>query len=237
MNVHNIMEEIVFQTVNKIYDELKEENTPWLSCDCENCRIDTVSYVLNHIPPKYIVSGRGATHSAELLSDSQIKADIEATTLEGCRIVSTTKRPFHSAENKTADIGMSTPVFNFPTFSGTILDGSNFEPVIGANVLLKMDGKEVPMIDKTFSNPIATCQGTKGAFTFWANPIPADSVGISKKFTFTLEVTAKDYDPVTLSFDVTITSDETAKKQLDSTFSIKKDIVIFNKEIENTMDF
>ena len=58
MNVHNLMEEIVKQRVDQLYENAKNEKVEWLSCDCENCRLDTVSFVLNRIPPKYVVSGR-----------------------------------------------------------------------------------------------------------------------------------------------------------------------------------
>ena len=51
MNVHNLMEEIVKQRVDQLYENAKNEKVEWLSCDCENCRLDTVSFVLNRIPP------------------------------------------------------------------------------------------------------------------------------------------------------------------------------------------
>ena len=52
MNVHNLMEEIVKQRVDQLYENAKNEKVEWLSCDCENCRLDTVSFVVNRIPPK-----------------------------------------------------------------------------------------------------------------------------------------------------------------------------------------
>ena len=79
MNVHNMMEDVVAQRVDALYDNLVEEKATWLSCACENCRLDTTSYVLNRIPPKYVVSGRGATYGADALAtDIQIRADIDA---------------------------------------------------------------------------------------------------------------------------------------------------------------
>ena len=70
MNVHNLMEDVVIKAVNTLYDKVKAEKVAWLTCDCENCRLDTVSYVLNRIPPKYVVSGRGVTHNVEYLASS-----------------------------------------------------------------------------------------------------------------------------------------------------------------------
>ena len=56
MTVHNILEEEVINQVNNIYDQAKEIGIAWITCDCEQCRLDTATYVLNRIPPKYIVS-------------------------------------------------------------------------------------------------------------------------------------------------------------------------------------
>lgn len=235
MTVHNIMEDVVFHEVDKLYEDLLNLKTPWLTCACDNCRMDTVSYVLNHIPPKYVVSGRGAAHSTELLNDGQVKADIESIALQGCRIVSATKRPYHNQVLSPVK-AEANPVFNFPTFSGTIIDGSNFEPVIGASVLLKYEGKEIDMIDKTWLNPYITCQSTKGVYTFWVKPFPAEAAGITKKFNFTIEVSAPDYDTTTLNLEITLTSDSYTKIKLDSTFGMNKDIFIFNTNITNEMD-
>ena len=66
------------------------------------------------------------------------------------------------------------PAFNFSTFSGKILDGSNFEPVFGAKLTLKINGQPAEMVDKTWINPYVTCKSTKGAYTFWVKSIPAE---------------------------------------------------------------
>ena len=136
MNVHNLMEEIVKQKVDKLYENAKEEKVEWLSCDCENCRLDTVSFVLNRIPPKYVVSGRGATHAAIDLDNTQLQADVESLAMEGMRTVSSTKRPYHlDSSNNDAPKNVQ-PYFNFNSFTGRIFDGATFEPVSNASVLL-----------------------------------------------------------------------------------------------------
>ena len=115
MNVHNLMEDVVIQNVNMLYEQVKDAKASWLSCDCMNCRLDTVSYVLNRIPPKYIVSGRGASHASETLEDSQLMADVNALILEGMRIVSSSKRPFHVNDRKDCVVKVDNiPSFNFP---------------------------------------------------------------------------------------------------------------------------
>ena len=233
MNVHNMMEEIITKHINDLYDNIKSANSAWLTCDCKNCRLDTISYVLNRIPPKYVVSGRGVTHSAEILKNNQLLADINALGLDGIRIISSTKRPFHTLPREECEpIKSETPSFNFPTFSGTILDGNTFEPVSGATITLKENGNPVSMIDMTWANPTTTYFSTKGTFTFWAKPLPAETIGISKQFNFKLDIEADGYENTSYNFEVPIISEAAPKIELNSVFSLRlKEIVMFKKEI------
>ena len=227
MNVHNLMEDLVIQNVGIMYDQVKEAKAAWLTCDCENCRLDTVSYVLNRIPPKYIVSGRGVTHASETLNNKQFMAD-----------VSSTKRPFHTNDRKDCTVvADNKPSYNFPTFTGTILDGSTFEPIIGALVTIKMDGKPVEMIDKTWSNPYTTCRSTHGTFSFWAKPIPADAEGEQNRFVFTFEISAQGYTSTVYNIGVPVISEGSSRKEIDSTYFLKlKDFILFKEGIENPME-
>jgi len=229
MNVHNMMEEIVALSVNQLYDNVKKENINWLSCDCENCRLDTVSYVLNRIPPKYVVSGRGVTHTTTEINKDQVKADVEALAMEGIRIVSSTKRPFHTQDRESCVVKEdATPSFNFCTFTGCVLDGSSFEPVTNAKIVLKCEGKIADMVDMTWSNPYTTVKSTNGAYSFWMKSIPAEKAGITKQFNFCLEVSAPDYTEQVYHFDMPITSEESVRNELNSIYSVKlKDIVLF----------
>ena len=238
MNVHNLMEDLVIQNVGEMYDQVKDAKAAWLTCDCENCRLDTVSYVLNRIPPKYIVSGRGVTHASETLNNKQFMADVNALILEGMRTVSSTKRPFHTNDRKDCTVvADDKPSFNFPTCTGTILDGSTFEPITGAIVTIKMDGQLVEMIDKTWSNPYTTCQSTKGTFSFWAKPITAEKEGDQKKFVFTFEISAQGYTSTVYNIGVPVISEGSSRKEIDSTYFLKlKDFILFKEGIENPME-
>lgn len=237
MHVHNIMEEIVIQRVNGLYDQVKKSNPSWLTCDCENCRIDTVSYVLNRVAPKYIVSGRGATHAIPTMEDTQIRADIDALSLEGIRIVSSTKRPYHQIARKDSTDLTPSPVYNLPTFMGTILDGTTFEPMTGVTVTLTQDGKPVQMIDGTWANPVKTFKSTQGSYSFWAKPISAKKEGLNERFTFTVELSAPDYTDVTYTFEVPVVSESTMRTELNSIFTLKiKDLIMFRADIENPME-
>ena len=150
MNVHNMMEDMVSAEVETLYEQVSKANPAWLTCSCKNCRLDTISYVLNRVQPKYVVSGRGVTHSHEIFADHQLIADISALAMEGIRIISSTKRPFHNLPREECEVKEEfDPNFNFPTFSGVILDGNTFEPVSGATVTLKLNGKKAEMVDMT----------------------------------------------------------------------------------------
>ena len=143
MNIHNIFEEQVLLRVGDTYEQLKKINTPWLTCDCKQCRLDTAAYVLNKIPPKYIVSGRGLTHSA---SDAniQLAADMDTLILDGMKRVASTARPFHTKNEQVANEAEQTekgPVFNFPAFIGFVYNGLTFEPIQGALIKLLHNGK------------------------------------------------------------------------------------------------
>ena len=234
MNVHNLMEDVVIKAVNTLYDRVKGEKLAWLTCDCENCRLDTVSYVLNRIPPKYVVSGRGVTHNVEYLASPQLQADVDSLALEGMRTVSSTKRPFH-AENRNecivqGNVNQAKPAFNFFTFTGLVLDGNTFEPLPQAKITLKLDGKLAEMVDKTWSNPYSMVPSTKGVYSFWVKSLPAKESGERAYFNFSIEIEAEGYSESVYHFEVPIMSEEKVRQTLDSTYTLKiKDLVIFKK--------
>ena len=73
MKVQNVMESYITNRTNALYNEFVETKNSFLTCSCENCRLDTICYVLNRIHPKYVVSGRGMTY-ANLALNGQIMA-------------------------------------------------------------------------------------------------------------------------------------------------------------------
>lgn len=232
MNVHNTMEEVVGEIVNGLYDQIKASGASWLTCDCENCRLDATSYVLNRVPPRYVVSGRGVEYAKQVWDNKQLIADISALALEGVRTISSTKRAYHTLPHEALEVtqkGLS--AFNFPTFSGTVLDGSTFEPIAGATVMLKCDGKVCEMADRTWNNPVTTFEATKGAFTFWVRSVPAEKDGVNRKFTFQLEISASGHDAVTRSFEVPVVSESRGYVGLNTVYTVKvPDTLLFRSE-------
>ena len=234
------MEEQVIARVNELYDQVKAKGTSWLTCDCENCRLDTINYVLNRIPPRYVVSGRGVAYNqGTLLKDSQLNADIDRICLDGMRLVSTAKRPYHKAallnDHKAPEL--KCPMFNFPTFIGNVFDGSTFEPITGADILLKLDDTVVTMMDSSWTNPCKTYAASHGSFTFWVAPQKAQKEKENREFTFTIEASMEGFSPVTYSFSVPLVSEITDKRELNSVYSLKiQDIFLFRSDIVNEQE-
>lgn len=219
MNIHNILEDQVISGVNKTFENLKQVKPAWFTCDCEQCRMDTAAYVLNRLPPKYIVSGRGLTHVLSE-SDSQTSIDIDALVMEGVKKVLQNARPFHAGvvaerEKKTG------PVFNFPFFIGKVCNGLTFEPVSGAVITLSKDGIPCEMIDHTWPNPTTLTHHTKGKYTFWVKPEPAQSPNETKHFHFKIEITAEGFEKNIYTFDVPVTSSEFAVYEPSTGDSVK----------------
>jgi competence protein ComFB len=237
MNVHNIMEEYVESRVKLMYAQLEKDRPAWLICETEDSCPDVASYVLNRIPPRYIVSGRGIVHNTDLLDNTQLRADIDALALEGIRLINTVRRPYYKNTRHAADVHLPQPSFNFPVFIGTVFDGSTFEPLPEAAITLKYGDLVVDMIDKTWSNPCNTYKSTKGTYSFWVKPFKADKPDISRHFNFTVEVSACGYSPVSYAFNIPLVSDNDSKIEMNTSYSLKiQDLFLFRSEIHNPME-
>ena len=220
MQVHNIQEEKVKDKVNSMYKQVKEMNAAWLTCDCEQCKLDTTTYVLNRLPPRYIVSGRGLTYSTTEC-DIQLNADIDTLVIEAMKIVASVKRPYHDLAHKNPSGVQKGPSFNFPTFIGSCYDGTTFEPLKDVVISLSQNGKECEMIDYTWANPQKTEKRTKGSFCFWVKPRPAKAEGENVIFTFSIDVRIQGYDPISYAFDVPVISEKEPRTELNSSYSLK----------------
>ncbi len=81
----NLMEIIVMNKIREMEDELD-------CCKCDQCVMDIATYVLNRIPPKYIVTTEGRIFSnLEALSAQHI-ADIITLILEASFLVNESPR-------------------------------------------------------------------------------------------------------------------------------------------------
>lgn len=231
MKVQNIMESYIIKRTNALYDDFVEMKNSFLTCSCENCRLDTICYVLNRVQPKYVVSGRGMTY-ANLALNGQTKADIDAMIIDGIRVVNAAKRPYHD-QRKLKETTDNKPAFIFPVFMGAVYDGHSFEPLSGVSIELSADGKLVPMEDASWENPTLTYKPAKGSFTFKPASVPAEKEGETREFNFTITIRSADYQPLIYSFTIPLTS----SKEEAPFISLKlQDSYLFSANEINTME-
>ena len=220
MNIHNILEDQVIIRVNNMYERIAEMEPSWFTCNCEQCRLDTTAYVLNKLPPRYIVSGRGLTHMLASV-DTQMSVDMDSLIVEGMKKVAANARPFHAAETKDAAGKSEDPVFNFPLFVGTVYDGMSFDAIQSAQITLSQDGTPCTMLDHTWTNPMLLTSHTKGKYTFWVKPQKARVSGETKQFHFKLEIIADGFEKTTYVLDISVTSSECTIKKPNTIDPIK----------------
>lgn len=87
----NLMESVV----ENLYDEIEDTLD---CCHCERCRNDVISYALNQLPPKYVISLEGELFSKLQSISSQHSTDILSALATGARLVK--ERPRHAASEK-----------------------------------------------------------------------------------------------------------------------------------------
>lgn len=227
MNIHNILEDQVIIRVNNMYERIAEMEPSWFTCNCEQCRLDTTAYVLNKLPPRYIVSGRGLTHMLASV-DTQMSVDMDSLIVEGMKKVAANARPFHAAETKDAAGKSEDPVFNFPLFVGTVYDGMSFDAIQSAQITLSQDGTPCTMLDHTWTNPMLLTSHTKGKYTFGVKPQKARVSGETKQFHFKLEIIADGFEKTTYVLDIPVTSSECTIKKPNTIDPIKiQDLYLF----------
>ncbi len=206
MNVHNIMESIVVDTVNEIFEDKRKEG--FEMADCLQCRLDVACYVLNRIKPEYIISGRGLLHFEDNYHDLiQKKVDLMTLINAGIKKISENKRPYYNKKETTRNIS-TRYLFNFPSIIGTVLLGDNFVPVENAIISLYFEDSPAQMIDNTWQNPFTIVKSIRGSYSFRPAPIAADEVDEERVFHFELRIDDKRYDPVSHFFEIKLKSEK-----------------------------
>lgn len=222
MELHNAAEDIVLSQINEIFNTLERNKDVEKLCTCDQCRMDTACYVLNRTTPHYIVSNRGVARAEqETIEKQQKEADITTLIYEGISRVNHNQRPnfTHSAHGATG-AGSHLPVYNIPTIVGRLFDGANFAPISGVKVELYRNGDLVIMKDGNWQNPYHLVHNTEGTFTFWPNPVPAESANSHKVFEFTVRVESPDFETLNHFFKIPVISDIDAA----GTFSLARTV-------------
>jgi competence protein ComFB len=227
MEIHNITEENVIQTVKEVCDAISRQENPEKLCTCSQCRLDTACYVLNRIAPHYVVSNRGiARMEMESFGKQQEEADIAALVHEGIRRVNATVRPYHKS-SKTRDPDNS-PVFNIPTIIGRVFNGLNFSPLDGAEIELWGNGGLTPMKDINWQNPYKLVYNTEGTFTFWPDAVRADTAEQRETFEYSIKISAPGFEDLHHFFRIPVISEEETASAFSKRRSFKlPDLYLF----------
>jgi competence protein ComFB len=204
MDIHNTNEDLVFNTVQTIFDEIQSSGNPEKFCLCYQCRIDTICFTLNRIEPHYIVSNRGFTRiDPTSIKAKQLEVDITALIYKGIRLVNHNMRPTAPHDGSPEHhIKAHNPMFDIPTIAGRIFNGVSFEPVFGIDVSLYYEGELVKMRNNNWQNPYTMVSVTPGAYSFWPEPVPGDVPDVVKEFNFSIKVSSPDYEPLNHFFTV-----------------------------------
>ena len=204
MKPHNLMEELVTDTVDDIFKN--EEYLGRAGCPASNqCKLDVICYVLNRIPPLYTTSSRGLAHlEKSYIEKPQSTADIAALVNEGIRQVGLHQRP------DTVDSAAlpEPPMFNFPIIKGQVFDGKTFAPFSGSSIELKSDYGTVPMRGSSWNNPCPLVEETEGRFLFWPMPVKALKAGEERTFAFSIELNADGYKTARHFISLNLTADD-----------------------------
>jgi competence protein ComFB len=208
MEIHNTTEDIVFSTIDAICASVEKQGNPDKLCLCDQCRIDTACFVLNRIPPHYIISNRGAARIEQVsISRQQKNADVASLVLEALKRVNHNQRPNTDHSNARGDAMKQGPVFNIPTIIGRAFDGANFSPLADATVELWREGKLVKMKNRNWQNPCILVKHTQGVFTFWPESISAGKAGVHENFEYSVTIKAEGFEAVNHFFAIPVISE------------------------------
>jgi competence protein ComFB len=231
MELHNTVEDTVIFRVTEILDSIEKSGNPEQLCTCNQCRMDTVCFVLNRTKPHYIVSNRGVARADQQNAQKrQEEVDIVSLAYEGIRRVNHNLRPNADHRSKGSEKGLAEqqPVYNIPTIIGRIFDGRNFAPISDARVELYHNGELVIMKDSNWQNPYSMVSNTEGTFTFWPNPVPAEQSNEHRVFEFNVRVESSEYETLNHFFKIPVISDTQAALAYSTARTVKlPDLYLF----------
>ena len=210
MELHNTVEDEVVSKVDELFRELGEDGKKVNVCTCNQCRMDVICYTLNRLPPRYILSSRGASRvQNEAFGHQQQIADIVSLIHEGLMKVSHNQRPNFAHSSEVVETGPDPmlPVYNVPTIMGRVFNGENFAPLSAAVVELLWNGELVFMKDGNWQNPYNVISKNEGNFSFWPAADVASGENKHKIFEYTLRVSSEGLETLTHFFKIPVASE------------------------------
>ena len=228
MEIHNISEDIVLNSVQTIFDSIIKGGNPGGLCLCEQCRNDTICYALNRIEPRYVVSNRGITRiELDWSKRQQIEADIASLVYKGIRLVNHNHRPTAFCDETELDDKKSlTPVFDIPTIIGRLFDGETFAPLTNGVVLLRCNGEVIQMRNRNWQNPYTLIENTPGTYTFWPALVPAEAADQNRIFEYSLKIESEKYETLRHHFKIPVVSSVPMQHLTDRTYKLP-DLYLF----------
>ena len=85
LGLKNYMEDIVAHKLDLLSNEIE-------ICDCGRCRMDIMAYVLNKLPPKYVVTNKGTIFAKLSVLQSQFDIDIVSLITQAAAMVQANPR-------------------------------------------------------------------------------------------------------------------------------------------------
>jgi len=238
MEIHNISEDIVLNSVQKIFDSIKTQNKNEGLCLCEQCKLDTICYVLNRVEPRYTISNRGiARIEQDWAGRQQTEADIATLVYKGIRLVNHNLRPTSHNDSEISDKEGNEHTFELPTIIGRLFDGETFAPLNGATIELRCEGKIVQMRNQNWQNPYTIVENTPGAFSFWPAPIPAEATDINQTIEYSLKIDANGYEPLIHFFNIPVISGKSKQYYVTIDKNIKLPDLFLFKPGEQEQDW
>jgi competence protein ComFB len=211
LKIHNLTEDLVVREIDKICDEIEKDGQKQRRiCTCSQCRLDAACYVLNRTKPFYVVSNRGvARFERESLDRQQKEVDITVLIYRALEDVAHNRRPYfaHEEQNQSVKSMGFRAVFNVPAIVGRVFNGINFEPLSDIDVELRRDGKLSAMRDQNWQNPCRLVKDTAGTFTFWPEPVDAETVGEQAAFGFAVRIKTAGYETLNSFFEIPVVSE------------------------------
>ena len=205
MKLKNYQEDVVLRAI-----DIALEDQPDLISDTAFVN-DVAAYVLNRIPPRYVMSERGFLRlTVEQLEEGNGKRSL-ANIIElmilvnrGIEIVQSRRPASGSAaagDEKAPVEEHNVFVHNYPQFIGRVVDDESDEPIYGAVVSLHMDGDLVPPAEPGWSNPYRTHPQTKAFFSFWPHAAKSEHEAAICQILFSVE--HPDYESIAHTESIT----------------------------------
>jgi competence protein ComFB len=224
MRFHNTNEDVVISKVDEIFEFIQKQGNPERFCFSEQCRLDTICYVLNRVEPHYIVSSKEVVRfGLDTTEHQQLEIDVTTLVYDGLKNFAQNR---HSLSNGVLGAGLAEDslAFNIPTILGKFLNGVNFAPMVDVELELRLDGRLIPMIDERWQNPCTLASENLGIFSFWPSPAPAEALGLRQVFKFAISAKKEGFETVRHFFEVEVVSEA----QRYSAFSVERSINLYD---------